>query len=267
MSVLPPAHITLRSHADYLSLWAYHNDEANRKPAGSKAVLDKRRARRMKWEDSGWIGKQAPYNSSADLDAFSRWLEGNIKHRHHNNQRLIAIVRDGSIRLQLPYGASAPPPTLPQRSAWELRRLAGHDPASRTPGVSSSLTSRFQHSYGWQLRNKGGELDETAVDCWLGHPASPSNGNLALDIRRCLGTFEAQGGIVDWVEFERISKHSVHNPSVHGACQLYFNESRETIVREVDAGLFELFGFRSCCRPSNRDDAAKQKHQHATSNL
>ena len=112
------------------------------------------------------------------------------------------------------------------------------------PKVRGLLTERVVGSVGWQPT---GTMDTGAVDCWL------HSDHLLPTLRVCLKEFESGGGRIDWEEFEKKveafddEEKSVRNASPHGHCFEHYNSSLMAIVREADAGIFQMFPFSKCC--------------------
>ena len=148
---------------------------------------------------------------------------------------------------------------------------ADHDPSAELHGATFREWLAHPARGMFQQRFDDSFPEPWAVDCWVRVES------LESDLRRCLHSFEAQGGgPVDWSKAEpglaqlqrrreaqlvqtghdrtpsdkcnaKDTKAACHNPSTHDSCGDYFNASAASAVFAEQPGIVNAFGFANCC--------------------
>ena len=101
------------------------------------------------------------------------------------------------------------------------------------------------------LQNQAGALSKRAttshgtefdtVDCWV------STEDLNSDLQRCLDRFQTEHGGKVSGTVEEFAGSVKNNHSQRGQCSDYFDEERESIVRQHDELMFRAFNYTGCC--------------------
>ena len=91
------------------------------------------------------------------------------------------------------------------------------------------------------------------ADCWVTVERLPT------DLIACLRVFERGGGVVDWAKVEQHVKPEPINPSEHAHCKaMFIDPALAAAVERAQRGLFDTFGYGSCCSQSNDPRIAGQ---------